>query len=141
MKIAIINGPNLNLLGKRETDIYGNQPFEEYLEHLQKEFPQVEFTYTQSNIEGELVTLLQQYGFNQDGIILNPAAYTHTSVAIGDAIAAIPAPLVEVHISNIFSREEFRKLSYVSAKAKGVISGLGLTGYDLAIRYLLSSLK
>lgn len=141
MKIAIINGPNLNLLGKRETDIYGNQPFEEYLEHLQKEFPQVEFTYAQSNVEGELVTLLQQFGFSQDGIILNPAAYTHTSVAIGDAIAAIPAPLVEVHISNIFSREEFRKLSYISAKARGVISGLGLTGYDLAVRYLLSSLK
>lgn len=141
MNITIINGPNLNLLGKRETDIYGNQPFEEYLEHLKKEFPQVDFTYAQSNVEGELVTLIQEHGFAADGIILNPAGYSHTSVAIGDAIAAVPAPVVEVHISNIFSREEFRKLSYVSAKARGVISGLGLTGYDLAARYLLAMLK
>jgi 3-dehydroquinate dehydratase II len=141
MKIAIINGPNLNLLGKRETDIYGNQPFETYLAQLQQLFPETELLYAQSNIEGELVTLLQQHGFNTNGIVFNPGGYTHTSVAIGDAIAAIPAPLVEVHISNIFAREEFRKISHVSAKAKGVISGLGMQGYELAIRYLLASGK
>jgi len=137
MRIAIINGPNLNLLGKRETDIYGTQSFDTYFEKLREKFPSIEFSYYQSNIEGELVNELQRVGFSYDGIILNPAAYTHTSVAIGDAIAAIKTPLVEVHISNIFGREDFRKLSHVSGKAVGVISGLGLKGYELALSYFL----
>ena len=137
MRIAIINGPNLNLLGKRETDIYGTQSFDTYFEKLREKFSSIEFSYYQSNIEGELVNELQRVGFSYDGIILNPAAYTHTSVAIGDAIAAIKTPLVEVHISNIFGREDFRKLSHVSGKAVGVISGLGLKGYELALSYFL----
>jgi 3-dehydroquinate dehydratase-2 len=137
MKIAIINGPNLNLLGKREPGVYGNQSFEEYFETLKTMFPGVDFTYFQSNIEGEIVDAIQKAGFNHDGIVINPAAYTHTSVAIGDAIAAIKAPVVEVHISNVHAREEFRKLSHVSAKAKGSIIGLGLKGYELAIRSLV----
>lgn len=138
MKIAIINGPNLNLLGKRETDIYGSQPFEMYLEELKKKFPQIQFTYYQSNVEGELINELHQVGFDYDGIVFNPGGYTHTSVAIGDAVAAIKAPVVEVHISNVHAREDFRKLSHVSAKAAGSIFGLGLKGYELAIHYLLS---
>ncbi|MCR6719742.1 MAG: type II 3-dehydroquinate dehydratase [Chitinophagaceae bacterium] len=138
MKIAIINGPNLNLLGKREPDVYGDQGFETYLAELKKAFPQVEFHYFQSNIEGELVNAIQESGFNTDGIVLNPAAYTHTSVAIGDAIAAIKAPVVEVHISNVHAREEFRKISHVSAKVKGTITGLGLQGYSLAIQWLVN---
>ena len=138
MKIAIINGPNLNLLGKRETDVYGNMPFEQFLDQLKKKYPGHEITYFQSNVEGELINELQRVGFDQEGIILNPAGYTHTSVAIGDAIAAIKAPVVEVHISNVYAREEFRKLSHVSAKAAGSIFGLGLKGYELAIEYLLS---
>ncbi|SRR5260221_6653663 len=138
MKVAIINGPNLNLLGKRETDIYGNMPFEIFFEELKKKFPQVEFTYYQSNIEGELINEIQKVGFSYDGIVLNPAGYTHTSVAIGDAIAAIKAPVVEVHISNVHAREDFRKLSHVSGKSAGSIFGLGLKGYELAIAYLLS---
>mgnify|MGYP006354504313 CR=1 FL=1 len=138
MKIAIINGPNLNLLGKRETDIYGNQPFEAYLEELKNKFPDLQFTYYQSNVEGELINKLQQVGFDHDGIVFNPGGYTHTSVAIGDAIAAIKAPVVEVHISNVHAREDFRKLSHVSAKAAGSIFGLGLKGYELAIHYLQS---
>jgi 3-dehydroquinate dehydratase-2 len=138
MKIAIINGPNLNLLGKRETDIYGNEPFEQYFEKLKQQFPSVEFNYYQSNVEGELVNEIQRVGFDFDGIVFNPGGYTHTSVAIGDAIAAIKSPVVEVHISNIFGREEFRKLSHVSGKAKGVISGLGLKGYALAVESLIS---
>ncbi len=137
MKIAIINGPNLNLLGKREPGIYGNGTFEDYYAGMQEKYPQVEFTYFQSNIEGELVGELQQKGFDSDGIILNPAAYTHTSVAIGDAIAAIKSPVIEVHISNVHAREEFRKISYVSAKCRGTISGLGLKGYELAVIALL----
>lgn len=137
MKIAIINGPNLNLLGKREVGIYGTESFENYFNSLQLKYPLVEFSYFQSNIEGEIVSELQRVGYIADGIILNPAAYTHTSVAIGDAIAAITAPLVEVHISNIFDREEFRKISYISAKAVGVISGLGMKGYELALSYFL----
>lgn len=139
MKIAIINGPNLNLLGKRETDIYGNRPFEEYLELLKANYPQVSFHYYQSNVEGELVNELQRVGYEYDGIVLNPAGYTHTSVAIGDAIAAIKAPVVEVHISNVHAREDFRKLSHVSGKSVGSIFGLGLKGYDLAVSYLLST--
>jgi len=137
MKIAIINGPNLNLLGKRETDVYGNMPFESYLDQLKGLFPSVHFSYYQSNIEGELVNELQRAGFDCDAIVLNPAAYTHTSVAIGDAIAAIRAPVVEVHISNVHAREDFRKFSYVSAKSAGSIFGLGLKGYELAVRWIL----
>ena len=136
MKITIINGPNLNLLGKRETDIYGDQSFDTYLEKLKSIFPQIEFEYFQSNIEGELIDAIQKFGYTSEGIILNPGGYTHTSVAIGDAVAAVPAKVIEVHISNILSREEFRKISHVSAKCIGVISGLGLKGYELAINYL-----
>ncbi|RYG28138.1 MAG: type II 3-dehydroquinate dehydratase [Chitinophagaceae bacterium] len=138
MKIAIINGPNLNLLGKRELGIYGNQSFEEFLQTLRQQYPPIDFTYYQSNVEGELINELQRAGFDTDGIILNPGGYTHTSVAIGDAIAAIKAPVIEVHISNVHAREEFRKISHVSAKAAGSIIGLGMKGYDLAVQYLLS---
>ena len=137
MKISIINGPNLNLLGIREPGIYGRESFEEYLLELKAKYPQIEFTYFQSNIEGELINELQRVGFEYDGIILNPGGYTHTSVAIGDCIAAIKAPVVEVHISNIHGREDFRKFSHVSGKAAGSIMGLGLKGYELALLYLL----
>jgi 3-dehydroquinate dehydratase-2 len=137
MKIAIINGPNLNLPGKRETDIYGNRSFENFLYQLKKKKPDFEFSYFQSNVEGELVNELQRIGYTVDGIILNPAAYTHTSVAIGDAIAAIKAPVVEVHISNVHAREDFRKLSHVSGKSVGSIFGLGLKGYELAVQFFL----
>jgi 3-dehydroquinate dehydratase II len=138
MKIAIINGPNLNLLGQRETSVYGTQSFEDFLKELKSIFPQVEFHYVQTNIEGELIDAIQQFGFNTDGIVLNPGGYTHTSVAIGDSIAAVKTPVVEVHISNVHAREEFRKLSHVSGKAAGSIIGLGLKGYELAIHWLLS---
>lgn len=138
MRIAIINGPNLNLLGKRETDIYGNLSFEDFLQHLTERYPEVEFSYYQSNVEGELINAIQVVGFDHDGIILNPGGYTHTSVAIGDAVAAIKSPVIEVHISNVQSREEFRKISHVSAKVKGTISGLGLTGYVLAVAFFVS---
>ena len=140
MNIAIINGPNLNLLGKREPEVYGKETFETFLENLIEMFPNVQFKYFQSNVEGELVNAIQEYGFTTDGIILNPAGYTHTSVAIGDAVAAVVSVVVEVHISNIFAREEFRKHSHVSAKCAGVVSGLGLKGYELAVRYLIDSL-
>ncbi|MEP7256695.1 MAG: type II 3-dehydroquinate dehydratase [Ferruginibacter sp.] len=135
MKIAIINGPNLNLLGKREVDIYGEQSFESYLKTLHQKYADMEISYFQSNVEGELINEIQRIGFSYDGIIFNPGGYTHTSVAIGDAIAAITTPVIEIHISNIFGREEFRKVSHVSGKAKGVISGLGLKGYELAVRW------
>jgi len=135
-KITIINGPNLNLLGKREPGVYGNEGFDSYLEKLKQQYPDVTIDYFQSNIEGELIDAIQKAGFTADGIVLNPGGYTHTSVAIGDAIAAISAPVVEVHISNVHAREEFRKLSHVSAKAKGTICGLGLAGYSLAIDFL-----
>jgi len=138
MKIAIINGPNLNLLGKRETDIYGNQPFDSYLLQLQSKYPGVELSYFQSNIEGELINEIQKVGFACDGIILNPAGYTHTSVALGDAIAAIKAPVIEVHISNVHAREDFRKLSHVSGKSVGSIFGLGLMGYELALHWFVN---
>jgi 3-dehydroquinate dehydratase-2 len=137
MKILIINGPNVNLLGIREPDVYGNQGFLEFLEDLTQKYPAVIFGYFQSNVEGELINALQEAGFSHDGIIINPGGYTHTSVAIGDAIAAISTPVVEVHISNIHAREEFRKLSHVSAKVKGTIAGLGLKGYELALLYLM----
>ena len=135
MKIAIINGPNLNLIGKREPAIYGAASFELFLEALKNKFPGTTIAYYQSNVEGELINEIQRVGFTFDGIIFNPGGYTHTSVAIGDAIAAISTPVIEVHISNIFEREEFRKLSYVSGRAKGVISGLGLKGYELALAW------
>jgi 3-dehydroquinate dehydratase, type II len=138
MKIAIINGPNLNLLGEREPGIYGSDSFESFLEKLKQRYPDVSFQYYQSNVEGELVNALQQYAREVDGIILNPAAYTHTSVAIGDCIAAIKVPVIEVHISNVHAREEFRKLSHISAKAVGTICGLGLDGYRLAVEYFLN---
>lgn len=137
MQIAIINGPNLNMLGKRETTIYGDQSFDTFFEVLKKEFPTVTFHYYQTNVEGELINEIQKIGFTFDGIVLNPGGYTHTSVALGDAIAAITTPVVEVHISNIFGREDFRKLSHVSGKSVGVISGLGLKGYALAVEYLM----
>ena len=137
MTIAIINGPNLNLLGKREPGVYGNMDFETYLAELKTLFPEISFSYFQSNVEGELINEIQRVGFAVSGIVLNPAGYTHTSVAIGDAIAAIKTPVVEVHISNVHAREEFRHISHVSAKAAGTIAGLGLKGYELAIRFLM----
>ncbi|MBG9377659.1 type II 3-dehydroquinate dehydratase [Panacibacter sp. DH6] len=137
MQIAIINGPNLNLLGKREPGVYGNTSFETYFSELQGRFPGINFHYYQSNVEGELINEIQRVGFSYDGIIINPGGYTHTSVALGDAIAAITTPVVEVHISNVHAREDFRKLSHVSAKCKGTIAGLGLKGYELALRSLV----
>jgi 3-dehydroquinate dehydratase-2 len=134
MKIAIINGPNLNLLGTREPSVYGSQTFEAFFAKLQQRFTNVEFTYYQSNVEGELINELQRVGFSYDGIIMNPGGYTHTSVAIGDCIAAITTPVIEVHISNVHAREDFRKISHVSAKSKGSIVGLGLKGYELAVQ-------
>ncbi|MEI9911020.1 MAG: type II 3-dehydroquinate dehydratase [Bacteroidota bacterium] len=139
MRIAVINGPNLNLLGKRETDIYGNMPFEKFFEQLQAKYPQVTLSYYQSNIEGELINELQTVGYDHDGYCSQPCGYTHTSVAIGDAIAAIKAPVIEVHISNVHAREDFRKLSHVSGKSVGSIFGLGLKGYELAIEWFLSN--
>lgn len=137
MNIAIINGPNLNLLGKREPGIYGSQDFESFFHDLQTKYPAIQFSYFQSNVEGELINELQRVGFSVDGILLNPGGYTHTSVALGDTIAAISSPVIEVHISNVHAREEFRKLSHISAKARGTIAGLGLKGYDLALQFFL----
>jgi 3-dehydroquinate dehydratase-2 len=133
MKLIIINGPNLNLLGKREPEIYGSESFEDYFKELQSKFKEVTLSYFQSNIEGELIDKLHEVGFKYDGIILNAAAYTHTSVGIGDAIKGIKTPVVEVHISNIHAREEFRQHSYISPNASGVLFGFGLKGYELAI--------
>ncbi|MFD0933255.1 type II 3-dehydroquinate dehydratase [Psychroflexus salinarum] len=137
MKIHVINGPNLNILGKREPEIYGKSTFKDYFTELQFEFKDVELSYFQSNIEGELISELQEADDNVDGIILNAAAYTHTSVAIGDAIKAISTPVIEVHISNTHAREDFRKTSYVSPNAFGIIIGFGLRSYELAIRSFL----
>ena len=137
MKIAIINGPNLNLLGTREPGIYGRQTFEEFLKTLKEKYADVEIDYFQSNVEGELVNELQRVGFSYDGVLLNAAAYTHTSVALGDVIGATRSPVIEVHISNVAAREEFRNHSYISAKCVGTITGLGLKGYELALRYFL----
>lgn len=137
MKLIIINGPNLNLLGTREPETYGNEKFEDYFSKLQFQFREVELSYFQSNIEGEIVNEIQKADKEFDGIVLNAAAYTHTSIAIGDAVKAISAPVVEVHISNTFSRESFRHSSYISANAKGVIIGFGLQSYDLAISSFL----
>ncbi len=137
MKISIINGPNLNLLGKREPAVYGSETFEEYYSTLQLKFPFVKFSYFQSNIEGELIDKIQEVGFSSDGIIINAGAYTHTSIGIGDAVKAVTTPVVEVHISNTFSRESFRHQSYISGNARGVILGFGLKSYELAIQSFL----
>jgi len=137
-KLIIINGPNLNLLGKREPNIYGSLSFTEFLEEVKEKYPKVNIDYFQSNIEGELIDKLQEVGFSYDGIILNAAAYTHTSVGIGDAVKAIETPVVEVHISNTFNREEFRHQSFISPNARGVILGFGLQSYELAIQSFLN---
>jgi 3-dehydroquinate dehydratase-2 len=133
LKIAIINGPNLNLLGKREIEIYGTQSFEDYFKTLQTKYPEIDFLYFQSNVEGELINKLHDIGFEYDGIILNAGAYTHTSIAIADAIAAIKSQVIEVHISNIFAREDYRHVSYLGKYCKGSVSGFGLKGYEMAI--------
>ncbi|WP_288370634.1 type II 3-dehydroquinate dehydratase [uncultured Algoriphagus sp.] len=137
MKIQIINGPNLNLLGKREPEVYGSTSFEEYFEELKKQFPQIDLYYFQSNVEGELINKIHEVGFDFDAILLNAGGYTHTSVAISDAIAGVTTPVLEVHISNIYKREEFRHKSIISQACVGMISGLGLKGYELGIRYFL----
>jgi len=134
MKIIIINGPNLNLLGKREPEIYGANSFDDYFKELQIKFSDVDLSYFQSNIEGEIIDKLHEVGFNYDGVVLNAAAYTHTSVGIGDAVKAIDTPVIEVDISNIHAREEFRHQSYIAANAKGIIVGFGLKSYDLAVK-------
>ena len=136
-KIIIVNGPNLNLLGQRETDIYGNKSFEDFFNNLKNKFSSVKIEYFQSNIEGEIIDKLQEVGFSLDGIILNAAAYTHTSVGIADAIAAIKTPVIEVHISNIQSREEFRHNSLMSKNVKGIVCGFGLQSYELALKALI----
>lgn len=133
MKLIILNGPNLNLLGVREPSVYGNQTFAQYLEDLKKKFSSIQIDYFQSNVEGELINKLHEVGFTYDGIILNAGGYTHTSVAIADAIGAIKTPVIEVHISNIFAREEFRHNSLIAAKCKGSISGFGMNSYRLAV--------
>mgnify|MGYP003575180152 CR=1 FL=1 len=141
MKIQIINGPNLNLLGKRETSIYGSMSFEEFLETLKQQFPDIELHYYQSNVEGEIVNKLHEVGFFFDGIVLNAGAYTHTSVAIHDAIGSINTPVVEVHISNVYAREEFRHKSLITSKCAGMLTGFGMEGYALAVHFLQSSRK
>lgn len=135
MKILIVNGPNLNLLGTREPEIYGSTTFVDYFQRLKERFPKIELDYYQSNVEGEIINKLHEVGFDYDGIVLNGGAYTHTSVAIADAIAAIETSVVEVHISNIYNREDFRRKSLTAANCVGVITGLGLDGYQLAIEY------
>ena len=135
MQIAIINGPNLNLIGKRETNIYGNEDFDLFYAQLKSRYNQLELSYYQSNSEGQIVSKIQELGFRVDGIVLNPAAYSHTSIAIRDAISSIKIPVLEVHISNIYAREAFRNHSHISAVSVGVISGLGLKGYSLALDY------
>lgn len=137
MKIAIINGPNLNLLGKREPEVYGNTTFESFFDTLKYKYPTLDLSYFQSNIEGELIDKIQEVGFTYDGIILNAAAYTHTSVGIGDAVKAIITPVIEVHISNTFARETFRHQSFISPNAKGIIIGFGLKSYELALQSFL----
>lgn len=137
LKIAIINGPNLNLLGVREKEIYGTQSFEDYFKTLQQKFKTIELAYYQSNVEGELINKLHEIGFTYDAIILNAGAYTHTSIAIADAVAGIKTPVIEVHISNIFAREDYRHVSYLGKHCKGSISGFGLNGYELAMMSLV----
>jgi 3-dehydroquinate dehydratase II len=139
LNIQIINGPNLNLLGKREPEIYGSESFEDHFEQLKKRFPQVQLHYFQSNVEGELINKIHEVGFTFDAILLNAGGYTHTSVAISDAIAGVTTPTLEVHISNIYKREEFRHKSIISKSCVGMISGLGLKGYELGILYFLNS--
>jgi 3-dehydroquinate dehydratase-2 len=139
MNIVIINGPNLNLLGKREPEIYGHQSFEDYLLTLKQKYPNDTITYFQSNVEGELINALQQHGFTADGIILNAGAYTHTSIAIADAIKSITTPVIEVHISNVYAREEFRKQSFIAPVCKASLCGFGLKGYELAMLYFTTS--
>ncbi len=139
MNIQIINGPHLNLLGKREPEIYGSESFEDYFEQLKKRFPQVHLHYFQSNVEGELINKIHEVGFTFDAILLNAGGYTHTSVAISDAIAGVTTPTLEVHISNIYKREEFRHKSIISKSCVGMISGLGLKGYELGVLYFLNS--
>jgi 3-dehydroquinate dehydratase-2 len=134
MKIIIINGPNLNLLGKREPEVYGNETFESYFEKLKLQFSNITLEYFQSNIEGEIISKIQEVGFTYNGIVLNAGAYTHTSIGIGDAVKAVTTPVIEVHISNTFSRESFRHQSYISPNAKGIIIGFGLESYELALR-------
>ena len=136
-KLIIINGPNINLLGKRETHIYGDLSFTDFFDAVNAKYPQIKLEHYQSNIEGELIDKIQEVGYSYDGIILNAAAYTHTSIGIGDAVKAIETPVIEVHISNTFSREEFRHQSYISPNAKGVILGFGLQSYELAIQSFL----
>ena len=138
MKIVIINGPNLNLLGKRETEIYGTDSFEDFFEKMKSLYPKVDLFYYQSNSEGEIIDFLQKTGFSSDGIILNAGAYTHTSLAIADAIASIPAMIIEVHISNIYKREDFRHHSFLAAKCTGVIAGFGLDSYRMAIEFFVN---
>jgi len=138
MKIQIINGPNLNLLGTREPGIYGSRTFEEYFVILKDTFKEIEFEYFQSNVEGELINKVQEVGFSFDGIILNAGGYTHTSIALADAIAAVKTPVVEVHVSNIYAREEFRHVSLTGKNCKGVLTGFGLDGYRLAIESFLA---
>jgi 3-dehydroquinate dehydratase-2 len=137
-KIEIINGPNLNLTGIREPEVYGSTTMEEYLAELRKQFPEVEIGYYQSNVEGELIDRIQQVGFGVDGLIVNMGGYSHTSVALRDALLAVTAPAVEVHLSNIFSREEYRHHSLITSACRGMVCGLGLKGYELALRALLS---
>jgi 3-dehydroquinate dehydratase-2 len=137
MQILILNGPNLNLLGLREPGVYGNQGFDTYMEDLKTMFPDVEFTYFQSNVEGELINKIHEVGFSFDGIVMNAGAYTHTSIAISDAIAAIKTPVMEVHISNVYSREEYRHKSTISKNCCGIITGLGLDSYMLAVQYFV----
>jgi 3-dehydroquinate dehydratase II len=137
MKLLIINGPNLNLLGKREPEIYGSETFQDFFSKLQSKYTALELSYYQSNIEGELIDKLHEAGFSYDGIILNAAAYTHTSVGIGDAVKSIQTPVVELHISNIHAREDFRHKSFIAPAAKGVLFGFGLKGYELAIQSFL----
>ena len=136
-KIIIINGPNLNLLGKREPEIYGSETFEDYFQTLKRNFQDIELEYYQSNVEGSLIDKLHEVGFSYDGIILNAGAYTHTSVGIGDAVASIETPVVEVHISNTYNREDFRHKSYISPNAKGIVIGFGLKSYDLGLNSLI----
>lgn len=141
MEILILNGPNLNLLGKREPEIYGNTTFEEYFQQLNNKFSNTTLHYYQSNIEGEIIGKIQEVGFTYDGIILNAGAYTHTSVGIGDAIGGVTTPVIEVHISNVYSRESYRHQSFLAGKCIGVISGLGLFSYDAAIDYLINQIN
>jgi 3-dehydroquinate dehydratase-2 len=135
MKIQIINGPNLNLLGKRETSIYGDESFDQFFETLKKRFPSIDLSYYQSNVEGEIINMIHEVGFSFDGIIINAGAYTHTSVAIHDAIGAVKTPVVEVHISNVYAREEFRHKSLITSKCVGMMTGFGMEGYALALEY------